>query len=471
MLTRGPKTSILALLVIGALQTQLPAPTSAAEERELTLEQAIETALRSNTGIQAAAREVIKARGAVNESRAAFLPSLSADLSLTHLDQGVTAQLGPDPTQSITIVKQDQKSATVTASLPLDVFGLIRSAVSVAEFQYLIARLDYNRQRNQLVQDVTVAFYDALRAEAFLTVAKQAESNAQDRLRMAETYLKAGTGTKFDVVRAQAELANAKQGVLSAGNRVDLSHAALNRLIGLDQGTPLKLQGRIQEAPQHTTPSLEAALEEAYARRPEVLQADAGIAAARKGYALASRSQLPSVGLAWNLQYTPDTGAFGRKSSWAAVARASVPIFDGGVGSARRQQAQASIQSAELGKQQAREGVALDVRQALLTYQDATERLTVANAGLAQAEEAYRLAQVRYQAGVTLTPGGSPLLEISDAQTALTQAQTNRINALYDIESAYTRLMRALGRFAYTGDSQPGIASPQDKRQYGAKAK
>lgn len=444
---------------------------ASAQTRVLSVQQAIETALRNNLGLQASARDVLKARGAVNESRAAFLPTLSADLSLTHLDQGVTAQLGPETSQSITIVKQDQKSATVTAALPLDVFGLIGSAASLSEYQYVIARLEYNRQRNQLVQDVTVAFYDALRAEAFVAVATQAETNAQDRVRISETHLKAGTGTKFDVVRAQAELANARQSVVSARNRVALAHAALNRLLGLDQATPLKLEGGISETPQRSAPDLDAALQEAYKARPEVLQAETGIQAARKGYALASRSQLPSVGLAWNLQYTPDTGAFGRKSSWAAVARASVPIFDAGVATARRQQARASIEAAELGRQQAQEGVALDVRQALISYQDATDRLTVANAGLAQAEEAYRLAQVRYQAGVTLVPGGSPLLEISDAQTALTQAQTNRINALYDIETAFTRLMRALGRYAYNGGAEPGLPKPPTSQKHGANSK
>jgi outer membrane protein TolC len=454
-------------LAQGDVPTTRPGATPAV--RALSLQSAIESALRSNPGLQAAGRDVIKARGSVNESRSAFLPTLSADLTLTHLDQGVSAQLGPDPAQSITVVRQDQKSATVTAALPIDAFGLIRSAASLSEFQYLIARLEYNRQRNQLVQDVTAAYYDALRAEAFVAVTTQAETNARERLRMAEAYLNAGTGTKFDVVRAQTELANAEQNVLSARNRVSLAQAALNRLIGLDQATPLKLESTLPSSAAEGVPEMEPALEEAYRSRPEILQADAGIRAAEKGFVLAQRSVLPSIGLAWNLQYTPDTGAFGRKNSWAAVARASVPIFDGGVANARKQQARAGIEAATLGRRQALDGVALDVRQAYLSFKDASDRLKVANAGLTQAEEAYRLAQVRYKAGVTMTPGGSPLLEISDAQTALTQAQTNQINALYDIEIARARLMRALGRYAYGPEAGPGLQAPNKAMNSGAR--
>lgn len=451
-------------------QTEVPTttPGSRPAERSLTLAGAVEAALRSSPALQASAREVLKARGGVNESRTAFLPTLSADLALTHLDEGVTTELAPG--QTITIVKQDQKSASVTAALPLDVFGMIRAATSLSEFQYLIARLDYNRLRNQLVQDVTAAYYDVLRTEAFVNVANQAEANAQERVRISEAHLKAGTGTKFDVVRAQTELANAQQGVLSARNRVSLAQAALNRLVGFDQATPLKLAAPPAQ-PVDDSLQIDAALQEAYRTRPEALQADAGIRAAEKGLVLANRSVLPSIGLAWNLQHTPDTGAFGRKTSWSAVVRATVPLFDAGLSNARKQQARAGVEGARFNRQQALDGIALDVRQAYLDHRDATERLKVAEAGLVQATEAYRLAQVRYKAGVTMTPGGSPLLEISDAQTALTQAQTNHINAMYDIETARTRLLRAIGRFAYTDAPNPGLSRPGAANAHGDSAR
>lgn len=441
-------------------ETQQPStqPGSQPPARRLTLPDAIQTALRNNPGLRAVAEKVVQARGALNESRSAMLPTLSAEGSYTHLDKGVTAQLAPG--QSITIVKQDQKSATVSAVWPVDIAGLLRAASSVSEFQYLIARLEYNRQRNKLVEDVTTAYFDVLRAHALLTVAERAAENAADRLRVAEAYLNAGTGTKFDVLRAETEVANARQGVLTAQNGVALATAALNNVLGLDQATPLELEPITEAHTSEVKTDLNTSITEAYKVRPEVLQADVGIRAAEKGFYLASRSQLPSLAIVWNQQYTPDTGAFGRKSSWAAVARLTVPIFDAGTGAARRQQAQAQVEAAKLGRQQALDGIALEVRQAYLTYVTATERLKVAEAALAQAEEAYRLAQVRYRAGVTLIPGGSPLLEISDAQTALTQAQTNHVNARYDVVTARTRLERAMGRYAYGADALPGLETP-----------
>ena len=83
----------------------------------------------------------------------------------------------------------------------------------------------------------------------------------------------------------------------------------------------------------------------------------------------------------------------------------------------------------------------------------------MANVGLSQAREASRLAQVRYSAGVSQQVGVSPILELSAAQTSLTQAQGNLVNALYDYNTARAQLDRAVGRYSYTRNS-PGYASP-----------
>jgi len=399
----------------------------------------------------------------VNENRAGFLPILGADTTFTHLDEGATAIIPAGPGQpplSIPIVRQDQKSVGITAELPIDITGQIRAAVDAAQFQEIASRLQYNSLRNQVVLDVKNAYYNVLRAKALVTVAEQALKNAQDREATAQAYLRAGTGTRFDVLRAQTEVADAQQKLIAARNGVQLAIAILNNVLNLDQNTPLETV----ETTLDSIPSidLDQSLAEAYQMRPEALQADAQIHAAQKGILLARRSSLPTLRLAWNFSYTPDAGGFAPKeTSWAAVATVRIPLFDQGLSQARHQQAQADLNRAKIAKQQVLDGIALEVRQAYLALLEAQERLRVTTAGLAQAQEQYRLAQVRYKAGVTLTPGASPLLEISDAQTALTQAQTNHVNAQYDVQNARARLERALGLYAYDKAAFPGLPAPE----------
>lgn len=427
------------------------APGSRPPARTLGLEDAIRTAIANSKALRSAEESFRRARGRVDESKTGFFPTLGAEATVTHLDEGSSFTL-TDPNNNpvtIPIVKQTQKQVGVTAVLPVDILGQIRAAVQLSEFLAAASRLEYAAARNQLVLDVRSAYFDLLRARAFVRVAERTLQNAEDRLKTAEQFRKAEVGTKFDVLRAETEVANARQALIGAGNRVQLATAALCNSLGLDQNTPIG----VADGAEVTMPGdsgFDNSLETAYRNRPELLQADVQIHAAEKGLILALRSALPSLSLAWNFQYSPDQGGFAPKTtSWAAVARLTLPLFDGGLYRAKQQQARADVQSARIAKAQIQDGIALEVRQAALNLTDSEERLKVAEVALAQAEEQYRLAQVRFKAGVTQTPGASPLLEISDAQTALTQAQNNQINAQFDIQIARARLSRAMGREAF----------------------
>jgi outer membrane protein TolC len=200
-------------------------------------------------------------------------------------------------------------------------------------------------------------------------------------------------------------------------------------------------------------------VKESLETRPEIWQAQANIQASKKGFQLARRSILPSMALNWGLNYTPDAAGFAPLiTTWQATAQIALPIFDGGAARARMRQAKADIASAEVGLRQTEDLVTLEVRQAYLTLVQARDRVVVTTQALAQAQEAFRLARVRYNAGVSQA-GISPLLEVSDAQTALTAAQTNQVNALYDYNNARARLDRAIGRYSFVLNG-PGYTAP-----------
>jgi outer membrane protein TolC len=76
------------------------------------------------------------------------------------------------------------------------------------------------------------------------------------------------------------------------------------------------------------------------------------------------------------------------------------------------------------------------------------ESLRAARSELAKADEGYRLARLRYSVGVTSTAYTSPILELSDAQKALSAAQNDYVNALYDYNSYQSALDKAVGRYA-----------------------
>jgi outer membrane protein len=206
-------------------------------------------------------------------------------------------------------------------------------------------------------------------------------------------------------------------------------------------------------------PEYDTLLQEALRTRPEILEGDAQIAAARRGIQYARRSQLPSLNLSLSDTYQPSPAAFARQNVGAVSLGVTLPIFDGGLARERVREARGVEATAQVNRRQSTDQVQVDVQQAYIALVQARSRVAVANVGLAQAREAFRLARVRYNAGVSQQTGISPQIELSNAQTTLAQAQSNQINALYDYNTARAQVDRAAGRFSFTA-AAPGYPAP-----------
>ena len=315
----------------------------------MSINDAVAIALSTNRQLTLAEESLRRAQGRTSETRAALNPTLGATGSYTRLDSGQSTTFG---NRTVTIVNPDQPSLGLGATLPLDISGLLRTATQQAEFQEVVARLDVNRARNQAVLDVKSAFYDVLRDQALVNVAQSNLQASLDRLNDSSKRYRAGVVARFDVIRAQTDVANAQQQLITARSTVSSAFAALNSTIGIDVNVPVTItdQGAVEnppgvappsdlsvpapprpdgsdpdtttskEAPDHPSlppitappetlippivsdpiafgPDYAAILTEAQATRPEILEGDANIAAARKGIQLARRSSLPTLGL------------------------------------------------------------------------------------------------------------------------------------------------------------------------------
>jgi len=157
---------------------------------------------------------------------------------------------------------------------------------------------------------------------------------------------------------------------------------------------------------------------------------------------------MPSLSAGLSYTYQPNHGAFTLPRTTAATISLSIPLFDGGLARARVEQAQASRAVAEADFAASAEQVELQVRSAYLNLTQAQARARVADAAMVQAQEAYRLAQLRYSIGVSQASVVSPQLELALATAALTNAANQRTNASIDILLAKAQLDFAVGRFA-----------------------
>lgn len=454
----------------------------ALQNKELTLEDAVAIALVTNRDFAHSVAGLEAAKGRTSEARAGFNPTVGVTGSLNYYDEAIIAKFGEGA--AIPIQKQFVDIYNAGVTLPIDISGSIRAAVGQAQFSEIAARIDVNRVRNQLIFNVRNAFYAALRAQGTLVVAQEALDNTNARLKDAQATLGAGTGTQFDVLTAQRDVADAQGSLVNARGAVTIALGQLKSAIGIDISVPIRISdagavedpggepGDVSNKPDedlHSAkdevafgPDYLTAVEEAIRTRPEVLEGNAAVSAAEHGVAFARRSQKPSLSVSANYNVQPNFAGFTPANQSSIGLNFSIPIYDGGVARARVHEAKAAVAQAEVDRRTSIDQVTLDVQQAYVNEVQARERVRVTTATVKQAQEAFRLARLRAQAGVSAGPQQSPQIELSNAQVSLTQAETNRVNALYDFNVARSALERAVGRYSY-GPGGGYVKAPTEK--------
>jgi outer membrane protein len=428
----------LGLICGGFAQGQEAAPLPA--PHPLSLAESLAIALKKNPAVQIAEQQAQRASAQVREAKAGYGPFMGA--TVTHTRSGpiptVTLPSGSGST-SFAIGVDQSTSAVISLGFPLDLSSAIGSAVNAADFNYLASRFSLAETRQSVALQVQEVYLGILRSESLQTVAEDAVKDAEENLRVAQAKFTAGSVPRFDVLRSEVNLASAQQNQVEAKNGVDLAKSSFNRVLGESVNQPVEVE-KPSEAPLSAIAPLEDNQQIALKRRPEILRDQASAKAAEKGIKIAKAGLLPSMTIIGNQNYNANPGGLGgQKSSWNVNAALTLPVFDRGRTRARIDEARADTASARLSEENTRQQVMLEVRQAQLNITAAEERLKVTEKDVEQAKEALRLAQLRYQAGIS-TP-----VEVIDAEVALTSSKTNQVNSYYDLLIARAELDKAIG--------------------------
>jgi outer membrane protein TolC len=250
----------------------------------------------------------------------------------------------------------------------------------------------------------------------------------------------AGTVAQFDVIRAQTQVSQNKQNLQAAQNGLNLAKKAFNNILARPINTPVALYDITE------LPTLGQALDDlekvAEINRPEIEQGRQNIILQEHLIQTAKRSVLPSLNLRSIMNYNPEPSRFGgsKTTTFVSTAILTFPLFDGGTAKARLRQQREEVTIARATLSQLTRGVSLEVTQAYLNLENARVRLDTAEVAVTEATESLRLSRIRYQSGVSIQ------LEVSDAELAFTQAETNLVNARYDYLTAWAQLQKAIGQ-------------------------
>lgn len=434
-----PSKKSISTRVPGVLQSPVPAEVA----KPITLDQALAIAFQNSPDLRIALDLVERSRGVLNESQAKFSPTFNAAAAYNVQWPSVSLPLGGGVTMPI--VAPNSATASTSLLLPLDISHRLGYSSDISLYQFQIQYLSMVAASEKLILNVKSAYYDLLRACGQQDVAKAALDVAMIRMQNTEAKQKAGTVPVFDLMTAQVDAANLAQQLMTAQNSVSNAQSAFNKVLGIDVNAPTQILGT-SVAVNMDQIDIPKSTETAYARRPEIKAAQTSITLNKTNIKYQQTSLRPSMNITGaancNLEASSDN------MSYLAGLALSVPLWDGGITKAKVRQARADEQNAVDTLDQSKLGVAQEVRSAALNMQNAAVRTDAGAKVLSLAQEALRLANVRYSAGISV------LVEVTNAESQLTQAQINYVNAQYDYATALAQLQRATS-------SQPELSSLQ----------
>lgn len=391
---------------------------------ELSLEDSIATALQNNPAIKIADASREAAEFDINIAKGGHLPKLS----LTHSD-----------TRSNNTTTGTTNSFSNSVGLNMNLYsgGKVEGNIEKAKLGLKVADLDVEKSKQQIKLDATKGYFTILQTRNTVKVDQESVDQMEAHLKNVEAQYNVGTVAKSDVLRSQVELANNQQVLTKAQNAYEIAISNLNNVMGLPLDTQIQIKDELVHQPYAL--SLEESINYAMSNRPEAIQADYSIDAAKQSVKIAKAGRLPTVdanaGKKWKDDNFPGTDNDG----WSVGLTATWTPFDSGVTNAGIKKSNSEVEKSLQTAKQTKDSIQLEVRQAYLNMVEAEKRISTSKVTVAQAEEDFKISQVRYSAGVGTNT------DVIDAQVSLTQAKNNYIQAMYDFNTSKANLTKAMG--------------------------
>ncbi|MCL5670865.1 MAG: TolC family protein [Acidobacteria bacterium] len=450
------RVAILLTILSGSTlwaQAKAPAPSG-----PVSLEQAVNIALKNNPTIHAATAYADAAQHAIDAAKVGYMPRLNFSEGFTRgnnpvyvfgtlLTQRQFTAANFDLGFLNTPPPVDNFRTQFSASMPLYDFGRTSKRVKGARLEAHGTADIADRTRQGVVFDVVNAYLNELLAHERVRVAQAAVNMTEADLARARARVEQGLAVESDVLSAQAQLAQAKESLIQAQNSVATGQASLNVAMGIPEDTLTKTVGKLSEV-KAAVSSLASLQGTAIEKRPDYKAAELQAENAKNSVGLAKKEFLPRIDMMGSWEIDNQTFATRGGNNWLAGATLSFDIFSGGARRAQIAESKAYQMRADAMRSHMESLVRLQVREAYLNLNAARQRVEVSRDSAAQAEESLRILRNRYDAGLVT------IMDVLRAETMQTTAENNHLNAVYDYRLAFAALELATGEL---GPNSPAV--------------
>lgn len=429
------------LLLSAALTMALGQSAFAGETVALNLDDAMLRAFQTNPTVSIAQYELDSARASYNAARQSRGISITASHTTQRggYDDNIVKKTDATGAWTGEYWKGigNSHSNGLTASLPIFTGGKLKGTIKQAKANYQYNQVGVQRTYNEMRSTVTDGYFTMLQADNMQKLSAESVARLEDHLKNVQAQYDVGVVAKVDVLRSQVELANAKQTLIQAENSYQVAEANMNKIVGLPMDTNLKLDNLLVYNAYDQ--NMDDCLAYAAEHRPELMQAQYNVDAAKGALMVARSGHMPQVAASASQSWGDTNWPGDEKGNWGVGVNVSMNVFDTGVTLSKIHGAEADLKKAEETYRNTVDSVNLDVRSNYLGLREAEKRIGTTKLAVEQADEDYRIAQLRYMSGVGTNT------DVLDAQVALTQAKTNYTKALYDYNTSKTALETSIG--------------------------
>lgn len=428
----------------------------------LNLPRTIDLALQNNHSVKSAQWTYEAAKAGVSQAAAAKNPSVgygyNAEKTSKHVSSNGASNTGvnrllKDMAEKVGLDMNDYasgnndngggnttKSFGHKFSVTVPIYSAARDAAVEAarytrEGKGAALEAQYQTSKLQAAKD----YYGLIMNRNKVDIAQQSVRDYDAHLTNVNQQYAVGIVAKSDVLASKTSLAEAQTNLVSTKNAADIAESTLNKYIGLPVATKVETADReLGYAPYNVT--LEQARAYAMLHRAELVEAAMAVKQAEENVNKAKAGHLPSVDGSLSKSWGGDSwSGTGDSNSWTIGAGVTWSIWDGGATNESIKVQKANLEAAKEANLEQIDAVALQVHQAYLDMKAAEQTINSTRVAVEQGQENFRIATLRYRAGVGIN------LDVLDAETKLSTARNNYVDALYNYNIAVATLEQAMG--------------------------
>ncbi len=429
--------SLLGLLLIGGSIS-----TAHAQDRTLTLDEAIKLGLANSKTLKYSQSKIDQAVSRYNQAKDLVLPTGSVSYMYSRAQiPANTLNFGPS---SFSLPKSANANLGI-ASLAEPIFagGKFKYAKESTDLLVQVARLDVDNDKDQVTYGIISAYYNLYKVLQNKKVVEQNITTVDQQIKQAQRFFDQGIVTKNDVLRFQLQRSDIELNGIDLESNRKIINYNLDVLLGLPETTQIQVDQ--VNTTDHPVLPLTSYLDTAFANRPEIKQLDLRTRVAETNIKNTRADRLPTLAATFGAYYLDiSLNPLPTRGSYVTPITAGL-AFSWNFGSLWSNKNKVSEARIERDQTVINKGITTDnlkneVNQNYQNYLSALNRVNLLQTSIVQATENNRLQESRYKSSI------SSATDRADAQTLLYQAQINLELAKADAGLAYYNLLNSTGK-------------------------